>query len=218
MKRSVGRPKLLNREHVINSAFSEYWLHGINNVPVSKIALVAGVSRPGIYIEFKSEDILKSEVLKKYIGESAGPVHKNYDDYKRYPNHLLNHLDALINDGNKGLTDNPKYNCIERPEGAVGCLLLRSILLKFTLGPLSQKVIIDFEEYRLKQLKKYIVNAVNDGIFKKNIDPVFFAKYLHWVFGVIQIMRLNTSSKDEITKVINTSLIPLFKTKEMLNS
>ncbi len=88
IKRSVGRPKTLSREHVINTAFGEYWLHGINNVPVSKVALSSGVSRPGIYIEFKNEDTLKSEVLKKYIDESAEPVHKNYDnlDYNEYNN------------------------------------------------------------------------------------------------------------------------------------
>jgi AcrR family transcriptional regulator len=69
IKRSVGRPKLLSREHVINTAFCEYWMHGINNVPLSKVALLAGVSRPGIYIEFTNEDELKCEVLKKYFNE-----------------------------------------------------------------------------------------------------------------------------------------------------
>ena len=96
IKKSVGRPKLLSREHVINTAFNEYWLHGINNVPLSKVALLAGVSRPGIYIEFTNEDLLKCEVLKKYFNESAGPVFKNYDNYNDYPNHLLNHFDAII--------------------------------------------------------------------------------------------------------------------------
>ena len=218
IKRSVGRPKKLNRAHVVNMAFKEYWLHGINNVAISTVAKASGVSRPGIYIEFKNEDTLKSEVLKKYISESAMPVHKNYDDYKKYPNQLLNHMDALINDGNCKLSDNPTYNFIKRPEGAIGCLLLRSILLKFTLGPESQKVVSDFEKYRLIQLKKYIINAKNDEVFNKNLDPDFYAKYLHWVFGSIQIMRLNSTSKDEVTKVINTSLIPLFKSTKMLNS
>jgi PhoPQ-activated pathogenicity-related protein len=97
-------------------------------------------------------------------------------------------------------------------------MLIRAILLKFTLGPVSLKVISDFEEYRLKQFKKYIINAKNDDVFNKNLDPDFYAKYLQWVFASIQIMRLNKSPKDEITKIINASLIPLFKTTKMLNS
>jgi AcrR family transcriptional regulator len=220
IKRSVGRPKTLSREHVINTAFGKYWLHGINNVPVSKVALSSGVSRPGIYIEFKNEDTLKSEVLKKYINEAAEPVHKSYDNYQKYPNHLLNHIATLINERNDNikLSDNPIYNCVEKPKNAIGCMLIRAILLKFTLGPISQKVISDFEEYRLKQFKKYIINAKNDEVFNKNLDPDFYAKYLHWVFSSIQIMRLNKVPKDEITKIINASLIPLFKTTKMLNS
>jgi AcrR family transcriptional regulator len=220
IKRSVGRPKTLSREHVINTAFGEYWLHGINNVPVSKIALSSGVSRPGIYIEFKNEDTLKSEVLKKYIDEAAVPVHKNYDDYKKYPNQLLNHIYTLINDRNDNikLSDDLKYTSTEKPKNAIGCMLIRAILLKFTLGPVSLKVISDFEEYRLKQFKKYIINAKNDEVFNKNLDPDFYAKYLQWVFASIQIMRLNKIPKDEITKIINASLIPLFKTTKMLNS
>jgi AcrR family transcriptional regulator len=217
-KRPVGRPKLLIREHVINTAFYEYWLHGINNVSLSKIALESGSSRPGIYIEFKNEDTLKSEVLKKYIYESAEPIHKHYDNYKKYPNHLLNHIDALINDGKKNLSDNPTYNNIKRPKEAIGCLLLRSSILKFTLGPVSQKVINSFEVYIIEQFKKYIINAQNDGIVNKNLDPSFYAKYLHSVFGLIQIMRLNKTPITEIKNVINTSLTPLFKNIKMLNS
>ena len=52
IKRPVGRPKTLNRQHIIDIAFNEYWSYGINNVPLSKIAILAGVSRSGIYIEF----------------------------------------------------------------------------------------------------------------------------------------------------------------------
>jgi len=217
-KRPVGRPKILSREHVINTAFYEYWLHGINNVPVSKIASLSSVSRPGIYVEFNNEDTLKSEVLKKYIDEGAEQVHENYNNYKKYPNHLLNHIDSLINDGNENISDNPTYNSIVRPKKAIGCLLLRSILLKFTLGPISQKVINDFELYRIKQFKKYIINAQNDGVINKNLDPYFYAKYLHSIFGLIQIMRLNKTPITEIKNVINTSLIPLFKEKNILNS
>jgi len=217
-KKSVGRPKTLSREHVINTAFYEYWLHGINNVPVSKIASLSSVSRPGIYVEFNNEDTLKSEVLKKYIDEGAEQVHENYNNYKKYPNHLLNHIDSLINDGNENISDNPTYNSIVRPKKAIGCLLLRSILLKFTLGPISQKVINDFELYRIKQFKKYIINAQNDGVINKNLDPYFYAKYLHSIFGLIQIMRLNKTPITEIKNVINTSLIPLFKEKNILNS
>ena len=66
MGKTLGRPKTLDREEIINIAFNEYWLNGINNVSLSKIANLAKVSRPGIYKEFGDEDGLKYEVLIKY--------------------------------------------------------------------------------------------------------------------------------------------------------
>ena len=97
-------------------------------------------------------------------------------------------------------------------------MLQRATISKFSLDAATKKVINSFEVYRIKQFKKYIINAKNDEVFNKNLDPDFYAKYLQWVFASIQIMRLNKSPKDEITKIINASLIPLFKTTKMLNS
>ena len=65
-KNPVGRPKTLDRALLIDIAINEYWLHGINNVSLSKIANIAKVSRPGIYKEFSDEDGLKYEVITKY--------------------------------------------------------------------------------------------------------------------------------------------------------
>ncbi|MDB9762395.1 TetR family transcriptional regulator [Alphaproteobacteria bacterium] len=216
IKRSVGRPKLLSREHVINTAFSEYWLHGINNVPISKIALLAGVSRPGIYIEFTNEDELQCEALKKYLYESVVPVYKNYDNYKNFPNHLLNHLDAVINNGNDYLSDNNLYRN-SRPKGALGCLLIKSSLNPKELGPITLKTIKDFDKYRVKQLKIYASNAQNAAILNKNIDIDFFARYSIEIFKLAQLMRLDNSSASYIKKVVNTSLEPFFNKKEMLH-
>ena len=50
----MPRIKLLDRQKLINIACNEYWLNGIDNVPIASIAKIADISRPGIYIEFKN--------------------------------------------------------------------------------------------------------------------------------------------------------------------
>ena len=62
----MPRIKLLDRQKLINIACNEYWLNGIDNVPITRIAKIAAISRPGIYIEFKNEDNLQLEALKHY--------------------------------------------------------------------------------------------------------------------------------------------------------
>ena len=216
MKRAVGRPKLLNREHVIDVAFNEYWLHGINNVAISKVAASAGVSRPGIYIEFQNEDTLQAEVLKKYIVECAEPAHKNYDDYKKHPNHLANHLNGMINDDNKLLTDDSIYNYTEEPKNRIGCLLQRSTINMFNLGPMTQSIIKDFEVYRIKQLNKYIINAQNDGFFSKNYDSKMYAEYIYVQFSLIQMMKDNKCALSKVRNMLNASLKPLTQENNFL--
>jgi len=206
IKRSVGRPKTLNRQHVIDIALNEYWSHGINNVPLSKIAILADVSRPGIYIEFGDEDALKAEVLKKYLEMSSDPVHDNYNNYKKYPNHLFNHFDGILNDGNKNLTNDSNYLNIKRPQKAKGCLLQRSILNKHNLGSVTLNIIDKYQTKRLKQFEKYIKSAQADGKFSKNLNPTFYSKFILAQFSLIQTLRLQEINKTEIASIINTAL------------
>ena len=37
-KNTRGRPRILNKETIINIAFDEYWINGISEVPLSSIA------------------------------------------------------------------------------------------------------------------------------------------------------------------------------------
>ena len=209
MGKTLGRPKTLDRDKVINIAFNEYWERGMFNVPITSIAKLAKVSRPGIYKEFEDEDGLRTEVLKKYIKLSAEPVHKNYDSYKLYPNHLFNHFDAIINDGNKNLTKDKNYLQIKRPRNAIGCLMERTRLNSELLGPKAKNLIDTFTAFRIECFKRYIKNAQNDGKIKKNLNPKSTAEYILAQFNMIQTYRLNGIKKNRIENILETALIPL---------
>ena len=62
----MGRPKLLNREHVIDVALNQYWQRGIDNVGMSEISRLSGFDRAGIYKEFGGEEGLVHEVINTY--------------------------------------------------------------------------------------------------------------------------------------------------------
>jgi AcrR family transcriptional regulator len=61
-----GRPKLLDREQVLQTALIEYWAKGSTNVSIGEICKQTGASKPGVYREFGSDDGLKSSVLEAY--------------------------------------------------------------------------------------------------------------------------------------------------------
>lgn len=209
MQKKVGRPRILERQNIIDIAFNEYWEKGIFNVSISRIAKLANVSRPGIYKEFGDEDNLKEEVLNRYVRLSADPCHKNYFDYKNYPNHLFNHFDAIINDGNKNLTEDPAYLNIERPKKAIGCLMERTRLNSNLLGPKSKELMKKYTQYRKKCFQEYIRNAQADKKIKKHLNPEFLSEYILALFNILQINRLNRLNKSKIEQILHLALSPI---------
>ena len=211
----MPRIKLLDRQKLINIACNEYWLNGIDNVPIASIAKIADISRPGIYIEFKNEDNLQLEALKHYTHFFDINVIKNYDDYKKYPNNLHLHLNLLINDNNNkpiGKHICAEFNdAIKRPLGAKGCLFRNSVVIKNKLGPLTQQFINNFEKYRIKQFSKYIIGMQNDRKFKKDLNVSDSAKYINIQFSVAQVMKNSGSTKLDIKKYINVAFKPLLE-------
>jgi len=69
----MGRPKLLDRDKVVDVAMCNYWRHGIDNVGMAKIARLSGFDRAGIYKEFDGESGLVNAVIDKYAIEHFLP-------------------------------------------------------------------------------------------------------------------------------------------------
>jgi AcrR family transcriptional regulator len=61
-----GRPKKLKREHVLQTALTQYWDVGPTDVSIGDICKLTGASKPGIYREFGSDDGLKCAALESY--------------------------------------------------------------------------------------------------------------------------------------------------------
>lgn len=61
-----GRPKTLEREHVLLTALMQYWAVSPTDVSIGEICKLTGASKPGIYREFGSDDGLKCAALESY--------------------------------------------------------------------------------------------------------------------------------------------------------
>lgn len=69
-----GRPKTLERDHVLQTALMCYWADGPTDVAISEICLKANASKPGVYREFASDDGLKVAVLEAYGNMVLAPL------------------------------------------------------------------------------------------------------------------------------------------------
>ena len=75
-----GRPKTLEREHVLQTALMQYWGVSPTDVSIGEICKLTGASKPGIYREFGSDDGLKCAALESYRSLALLPL---FDILKR---------------------------------------------------------------------------------------------------------------------------------------
>ena len=65
-KRSRGRPRTMNADHVLDTAMSALWRGDPADVSVNAICHMAAVSKPSLYRVFGSEDGLMCAALDRY--------------------------------------------------------------------------------------------------------------------------------------------------------
>src|SRR6056297_1647577 len=65
-KASRGRPKTLNRDHVVDVAMHAYWKEGLDVMSLNEICRRCEISKPGLYREFGNEDGLMQAVILAY--------------------------------------------------------------------------------------------------------------------------------------------------------
>jgi AcrR family transcriptional regulator len=68
----MGRPKLFNREEVLEKAMPLFWKHGFAATSLQEIEKVTGVNKSGLYSEFKNKQDLFLESLRHYFENRSG--------------------------------------------------------------------------------------------------------------------------------------------------
>jgi len=54
------------RRQILSTALRVFWKHGFRRVNMKEIAEAAGISRPGLYLYFKTKEEVFTEAIKYY--------------------------------------------------------------------------------------------------------------------------------------------------------
>lgn len=179
-----GRPKTLQRDHVLQTAMMCYWSASPTDVPISEICNKAGVSKPGLYREFGSDDGLKESVLDVYSEMVSAPLH----DILATNQPFDEAIDALItytiqNRRALGLPD--------------GCLLFAMRDRHDELGTLTRNRVDLLRKKTLKKYKDWIDRAKANGEFTVDLPTDIVAYYFDAQSG--SAMRLQ---KDGVSNAV----------------
>jgi len=160
-----GRPKTLDRDHLLQIAMTAYWADGPTAVSVNEICRRAGVSKPGLYREFSSEDGLKRAALEAYQTTILAPLKDILTSDQPFDQALESLIKFVLLDHKAhGLPD--------------GCLHVSMCHNRDELGPLTQNGVDAFRKQTLTGFENWIDRAKSNRQFKPEISTPAAALYI----------------------------------------
>lgn len=160
-----GRPKTLNREHIIDVALNAYWQEGIGNISINEICKQAKISKPGLYREFGGEDGLMKAVLVEYQQRVLSPMLQIITEDQ----HFKESLESLV------AFVTPVNNDQEAPRG---CLLVKMREGHMKVGEKTKKQITFIQQNVLSIYYRWVEDAKAKGEFSADMSSQFVATYI----------------------------------------
>ena len=186
----LGRPKTLDRDHIIKVAMESYWRDGPTAVSVNEICRRAGVSKPGLYREFGNEDGLRSTVVQTYELVVLSQLYQIFEGDQPFDDALAALTDFVLQDRQK----------MDLP---LGCLLQKMRGCRKELGPKTNDVIDATSIGTHSRLKDWVERAKHNGQLSEDISTKTAAIYIDAQVSSAIIMQETGASKTQISEFLN---------------
>ena len=184
-----GRPKTLNRDHVLQVAMTSYWDDGPMAVSINEICRRAGVSKPGIYREFGNEDGLKAAALESYRELVLSQLFEILEADQPFDDALAELTDLALQD---------------RVEMGIptGCLFGKMRGCRRELGPKTNDT-IDATWYNAQaQMKDWVDRAKQSGQLRTPISTNTAALYVDAQIASAIMMQAGGVERAEISEFL----------------
>jgi AcrR family transcriptional regulator len=179
-----GRPKTLEREHVLLTALMQYWGVSPTDVSIGEICKLTGASKPGIYREFGSDDGLKCAALESYRALALLPL-----------------FDILRRDQSFAATKAALVAFTTQDRGALGvpsgCLFVAMRAQRDSLGSATGERVDQLRDEVLDAYMVWIENAKSKGECNAQIPTDAAALYFDAQNG--GAMRMQKEGVDNAT-------------------
>jgi len=186
----LGRPKTLDRDHIIKVAMESYWRDGPTAVSVNEICRRAGVSKPGLYREFGNEDGLRSTVVQTYEMVVLSQLYQIFEGDQPFYDALAALTDFVLQDRQK----------MDLP---LGCLLQKMRGCRKELGPKTNDVIDATSIGTHSRLKDWVERAKHNGQLSEDISTETAAIYIDAQVSSAIMMQETGASKTQISEFLN---------------
>lgn len=192
-KPARGRPKILNRDHVLKIAVESYWADGPMGVSVNEICRRAGVSKPGVYREFGNEDGLKLAALQSYQETILAPVVVILTADRPFDQTLQALTDFVLLD----------HKAHGLPHGCLQIAMCRS---RDELGIRARASADEFRKKTLADLEQWIERANSAGQFRSEVSARTAALYIDAQIASVMELQKQGVAQAELERVFKLAL------------
>lgn len=160
-----GRPKTINRDHILNVAMQAYWQKGIYDVSINEICKKAKISKPGLYREFGNEDGLMKAVLIKYNEKVSAPLRQALTANMTF-RQILDNIVSTLASANSD-KDAPR-----------GCLKVKMSESPTHMGETTRQQIKLMQQQTLVAYENLVIRSKSRGEFSIDMSVQFAAIYI----------------------------------------
>lgn len=161
--RPPGRPKSIDRAHVVKVAMESWWRDGTDAVSFNEVVRQAGASKPAVYREFGSEDGLMDAALEYYSENYLSALLGMTEQDGPFTDVLDSMIEAII--GPSG----------ELPRG---CLLAKMRVLSSHLGPTARARVDALRNDSRSTYQRWVERARAAGEIRDDIPAETAAAFL----------------------------------------
>ncbi|EET47041.1 transcriptional regulator, TetR family [Thalassobium sp. R2A62] len=184
-----GRPKTLNRDHVLQVAMTSYWGDGPMAVSINEVCRRAGVSKPGLYREFGNEDGLKTAALESYRDLVLSQLFEIFE------------ADQPFEDALAALTGLVLQDRVETGL-PTGCLFGKMRACRSELGPKTNSAIDMTRDTAQDRMQDWINRAKRNGQLDLQISTATAALYVDAQIASAITMQAESVEKSEISEFL----------------
>ncbi len=171
----------------------QYWVIGPADVSINDISKKLGVSKPGIYREFGSDDGLKVAALQAYQALAIEPFLTLFKPEQPLSKTLEDIVAFLMQDRDK----------VGIP---TGCLFVTMRAQRNRLGPDTQELLDKYREQFLTRIGNWVHTTKQAGIFRRNVPTKTAAHQIDALHAGAMRMQKESAPAKEIEEFLRFGL------------
>ena len=193
-KKGRGRPKVFDRENMLDNAMELFWQHGYEATSLSGLVEATGATAPTLYAEFTNKEGLFRAVLDRYVVRFVEKRKAELlCDEKTVEQALLGYLTAVA----RGFASK---------DTPAGCFFINT---SATLAASSEPIACSVRERHVRQeqtLLDFLRRRQQRGQIPEQTALATLAQFLSCVIYGMSVSARDGASEEKLMQIIHTTL------------